>query len=188
MDSRDAMAEPGPDHGARLTGFFEESADELMGTLYFMLGDREDARDAVQETFLKCWRARAGLGEVRDLRAWVFKVALGVARDARRSAWRRKSRPLPEDETVLTAMTTRSAEPASERAETIRRVRRAIERLPEGEREVFLLRENGELSYEEIAAMSGTPLGTVKTRMRSALARLRRALALPEGSLKGETP
>jgi RNA polymerase sigma-70 factor (ECF subfamily) len=175
-------------HAEGLTRLFEESAGELMGTLYFMLGNREDARDALQETYLKCWRKRDALPAVRDLRAWVFNIALDTARDLRRSAWRRRARPLPEDENVLTAAMTRTETRAPDDGETIVRVRREIERLPETEREVFLLRENGGLSYAEIAGACGAPLGTVKTRMRSALARLRRAMSVPEPSLRGETP
>jgi RNA polymerase sigma-70 factor (ECF subfamily) len=175
--------------GQRLTRLFEGSAGELMGTLYFMLGNREDARDALQESYLKCWRKRAELAGVRDLRAWIFNVALDTARDLRRSAWRRRARPLPEDENVLTAAAAAKPEPgALADGEAVGRVRREIARLPEAEREVFLLRENGGLSYAEIAGACGAPLGTVKTRMRSALARLRRAMSVPEPSLRGETP
>ena len=76
---------------------------------------------------------------------------------------------------------------APETAEAVARVRREIGKLPDSEREVFLLRENGGLSYTDIASICDAPLGTVKTRMRSALIRLRRALAVPEGSLRGET-
>ena len=56
------------------------------------------------------------------------------------------------------------------------RVRTAIHSLPEREREVFLLRQNGQLTFQAIAEALDAPLGTVKTRMRSALRRLRRAM------------
>jgi RNA polymerase sigma-70 factor (ECF subfamily) len=181
MDQQAMNAPGGTQHGDRLTPLFEASASELLGTLYFMLGNREDARDAAQETYLKCWKKRAELGAVRDLRAWVFNVALDTARDLRKSAWRRRARPLPEDENVLTLAARPTEAAGTGNAEELGRVRQEIQRLPEGEREVFLLRENGGLSYAEIAAASGAPLGTVKTRMRSALARLRRALAVPAG-------
>jgi RNA polymerase sigma factor (sigma-70 family) len=175
------------DAGDRLTRMFEEAADELMGTLYFMLGNREDAREALQESFLKCWRRRASLDEVRDMRAWVFKVAIDAARDMRRSAWHRRRRPLPEDEKMIPTAIPEAVTQVPEQAETVARVRCEIGKLPDSEREVFLLRENGGLSYKDIAAICGAPLGTVKTRMRSALIRLRRALTVPESSLRGET-
>jgi RNA polymerase sigma-70 factor (ECF subfamily) len=176
------------DLGAELTAFFERAAGELTGTLHFMLGNREDARDALQESYLKCWRRRERLGEVRDLRAWVFKVVIDTARDLRRSAWRRRSRPLPEDEEMITRALPDRTSAGPETAETVALVRREIGRLPAAEREVFLLRENGGLSYKQIAEIHGAPLGTVKTRMRSALSRLRRALSVTvtRARLEGE--
>src|SRR5947209_7253230 len=79
---------------------FNELRDELVSTLWFVLGNREDAQDAAQEAFLKCWRARAGLGKVHNLRAWIFRVGLNAARDVRRSAWRRRARPLQGDDVM----------------------------------------------------------------------------------------
>ena len=61
-------------------------------------------------------------------------------------------------------------------AEKEARVREAIRRLPEIHREVFLLRQNGDLGYAAIAEIRGIPVGTAKTRMRAALARLKEAL------------
>src|SRR5437870_4482250 len=79
-----------------LVSAFHAIRDELASTLYFVLGNRDDAQDAVQAAFLNCWQARAGLGSVRDLRAWLFRAALNAAKDLARSAWRRKRRSLDE--------------------------------------------------------------------------------------------
>ena len=57
---------------------FARWQDELLGTLYYLVGNREDARDALQETFVKCWRNRDGLGEIENLKAWIFRVALNT--------------------------------------------------------------------------------------------------------------
>jgi RNA polymerase sigma factor (sigma-70 family) len=73
---------------------FAEVREELLGTLAGHLGSHEDAQDVAQETFLKCWRARRKLRRVRNLKAWIFRIALNAARDLQRNAWRRKSRPL----------------------------------------------------------------------------------------------
>ena len=70
-----------------------------------------------------------------------------------------------------------SPEAALLREEEVGRVRTAILTLDPGEQEVFLLRQNGGLTYDEIAESVGAPVGTVKTRMRSALRRLREAVA-----------
>jgi len=79
---------------------FNELRDELVSTLWFLLGNPDDAQDAVQEVFLKCWRTQGTLEEVRDLRAWIFRVTLNVARDVQRSAWNRRTRQL-SGETML---------------------------------------------------------------------------------------
>ena len=63
-----------------------------------------------------------------------------------------------------------------ERKESIERLRRAILELREEEKEVFLLRQNGELTYEQIAEMRSCPVSTVKTQMRTALEKLRKVL------------
>ena len=153
---------------------FARWQDELLGTLYYLVGNREDARDALQETFVKCWRHRESLGEVENLKAWIFRVALNTGRDLRSSAWRRRRQPLAEGE--LSAV---QQSPAGElvHAEELTRVRTAVMDLRPEEQEVFLLRQNGELTYEAIAAAIGIPLGTVKTRMRLAIEKLRLAMA-----------
>jgi RNA polymerase sigma-70 factor (ECF subfamily) len=66
---------------------------------------------------------------------------------------------------------------AAQRREQLARVQAAVQHLRNEEREVFLLRQNGDLTYEEIAAALDVPTGTVKTRMRLAIGRIRTALA-----------
>src|SRR5205823_3051571 len=89
---------PGPDgavrSGEEFVRAFNEVRAELVSTLFFLLGNHEDAQDAAQDAFLKCWRTRDSLGEVRNLRAWIFRVGLNAAKDLQRSAWRRRARPL----------------------------------------------------------------------------------------------
>src|SRR5262249_52779821 len=134
-----------------------------------------DAQDAAQEAFLKCWRARGSVPDVHNLRAWIFRVGLNAAKDFPRSAWNRKSRPPPEDEGMMPGPDDapgRSLE-GQERAD---RHRGAITKLRQDEKEVFLLRQNGELTYEQIAEIRSAPVGTVKTQMRTALIKLRKVL------------
>src|SRR5438105_2630857 len=73
---------------------FNEVRAELVSTLFFLLGNHEDAQDAAQDAFLKCWRTQASLPGVRNLRAWIFRVGLNAAKDLQRNAWRRRARPL----------------------------------------------------------------------------------------------
>ncbi|OWK46932.1 RNA polymerase sigma factor [Fimbriiglobus ruber] len=155
---------------------FNEFRDELVSTLVYMLGNRDDALDAAQESFLKCWRARETLGEVTNLRAWVFRVGMNTARDLQRSAWSRRVKPLVGEEHMLMARDT-SPGLALEDQEDLDKLRRAIAQLRQDEKEVFLLRQNGDLTYEQIAEIRHAPVGTVKTQMRSALMKLRGVLA-----------
>ncbi|MCH5375289.1 MAG: RNA polymerase sigma factor, partial [Planctomycetes bacterium] len=73
---------------------------ELLGMLYHLVGDFEDARDALQETFVKCWRHREKVAELDNLKAWIFRIALNTGRDVRQTAWRRRKKSLPDDETT----------------------------------------------------------------------------------------
>jgi len=158
-----------------LIATFNQCRDELVSTLLYLLGNQDDAQDAAQEAFLKCWKARQSVPDVLNLRAWIFRVGLNAAKDFQRSAWNRKSRPLPEDEVMMPGRDDAPGRTMEEQ-ETIDRLRVAITQLRQEEKEVFLLRQNGELTYEQIAEIRNAPVGTVKTQMRTALIKLRKVL------------
>lgn len=155
-----------------LTARFEGLRERLLGTAWFVAGNRDDACEAVQEAFLRCWRNRDAAREVRDLDGWIFTVLLNTARDFRRRRTVRRAGDLPGEDAMPAEV---SHEPSrrAEAREDLARVRDAIRELPDTEREVFLLRQNGELPYERIADTLGIPVNTAKTRMRRALLRLR---------------
>ena len=160
----------------RLTHAFNEMRDELVSTLLYLLGNREDAQDAAQEAFIKCWRTQDSLADVQNLRAWIFRVGLNAAKDMQRSAWKRRSKPIAGDETMIEGRDISPGDSLEER-EDLTRLRKAILDLQPNEKEVFLLRQNGGFTYEEIADIRKAPVGTVKTQMRSALQKLKKVLA-----------
>jgi RNA polymerase sigma-70 factor (ECF subfamily) len=164
--------------GRELEDAFARHQAEIMGTLCCITGNAEDARDCLQETFIKCWRKRESYGEIRNVRAWIFRVALNTARDMRQSAWNRRRKAWPEGDAgdAMDTASTTSPHAQVQQSEDLARLRQELSNLRAEEQEVFLLRQNGELTYEEIAAELDIPTGTVKTRMRLALARLRKAL------------
>lgn len=162
--------------GEVLLRAFNDARDELVGTLWYLLGSHEDALDAAQEAFLRCWRNQDSLADVQNLRAWIFRVALNVAKDLQRSAWRRRVKPLMGAELMPLVAPTPSTDGVEEQ-ESLDRLRAALMHLRPEEKEVFLLRQNGDLTYEQIAEMYNRPVGTVKTQMRSALQKLRNVLA-----------
>jgi RNA polymerase sigma-70 factor (ECF subfamily) len=154
---------------------FNELRIELVSTLFYVLGNYEDAQDVSQDAFLKCWRNREGVGEVRNLRAWIFRIGINAAKDLQRNAWRRRARPLIGATTLVETPNGCPVKNAEQR-EAMERLRQAIQNLRPEEREVFLLRQNGCLTYEEIAKIRRSPVGTVKTQMRAAAAKLRQVL------------
>jgi RNA polymerase sigma-70 factor (ECF subfamily) len=154
---------------------FNDVRAELVSTLYFLLGNHDDAQDAAQDAFLKCWRTRGTLVDVRNIRAWIFRVGLNAAKDLQRSAWRRRAKPLANSAGVE-GCSQHSPADCLEEKESLERLREALKELRPEEKAIFLLRQNGDLTYEEIAELRRSPVGTVKTQMRAALQKLRRVL------------
>jgi RNA polymerase sigma-70 factor (ECF subfamily) len=174
-DGPTGRGEEGSPPGDLLTRAFDGLRDELTSMLLYLLGNRDDAEDAAQEAFLKCWRRQETLPDVQNLRAFIFRVGLNAAKDMQRSAWHRRSRPLLGEETLIVD---RQDSPGRtlEQREELDRLRQALLELRPEEKEVYLLRENGDFTYEEIAEIRQSPVGTVKTQMRSALQKLRKIL------------
>jgi RNA polymerase sigma-70 factor (ECF subfamily) len=174
-DRTKAGASVGETSADLLLRTFTDLRDELVSTLWFVLGNQEDAQDVAQEAFLRCWRTQESLPEVQNLKAWIFRVGLNAAKDLQRSAWRRRVKPLLGAESmpiVETVSPTRNLE----EQESLTQLRQALLHLRPEEKEVFLLRQNGELTYEQIAELHNRPVGTIKTQMRSALQKLRKVL------------
>jgi len=146
--------------------------DDLLGMLYYLVGNPDDAVDALQETFQRGCRQRDSMPIVGDLKSWIVPIAMAVGRERRSLAWRRRRRDLPDEDTLLDSQDLASIEPSE--ARSLARLRRALLQLRCEEQEVLLLRQSGGMSYDEIAAVVGVPIDTVRTRMRLALARLRR--------------
>ena len=158
---------------AAFEALYQRYARSLLGLALRMLADRGRAEDAVQETFASIWRSAANYRPERGPAApWLYAVARNAIVDRARA----------RREPVAEAPDTPSGEPGpAERAEASYvswRVHRALEELPTTEREAVELAYWGGLSQSEVAGYLGIPLGTVKTRTRSGLARL---AALLEG-------
>jgi len=149
---------------------------QVFGLALRRLGDRGRAEDAVQETFVSIWRsARTYKPERGPGAPWVY----GVARNAIVDRSRARTEPPAEapDEASLEI----GPDERAEQAWTQWQVHSALERLPENERTVIALAYWSDLSQSEVAAQLGIPLGTVKTRTRSALMHLSEIL---EGELE----
>ncbi len=127
---------------------------------------------------MKTWCVRLEGRLPQEPVAWIFVATLNLARDLRRRRQRRGTH-LDLDEVDDVNLATRASEPVTRMAgeETLAAARAAIHRLRDPEKEVFLLRTSGELSFAAVADALKIPIGTAKTRMRSALSHLREQLA-----------
>lgn len=160
----------------RLLATFNQIRDELTSTLWFILGNKDDAQDIAQDAFLRCWKKQDALPDVLNLKAWIFKVAINAAKDLRKSAWKRKTRTMPEEDVMMYKSAVSPLESLQEN-EMVAQLRTALMDLRPEEKEVFLLRQNAEMTYEQIAETANRPVGTIKTQMRSALQKLKVALS-----------
>jgi RNA polymerase sigma-70 factor, ECF subfamily len=146
-----------------------------------VLGDFEAAEDVVQEVFLTVWRrAHTYAPDRGSVRTWLLSITRNRAIDVARG---RAARPhgVPLDDILALPAGDDPAAEALRRIEATR-VRAALERLPAAQRGVIELAFFSGFSYPEIAARIGIPLGTVKSRIRLALERLRVVL-LPDVSM-----
>jgi RNA polymerase sigma-70 factor (ECF subfamily) len=149
------------------------------------LGDRDWAEEVAQETFLRALR-QSTQGTLTNERAWVFAVATNLVRDeARRDARRRQHL------TLLAAESREAQAPppdlALERAQEQAAARRALDVLPERDRNALLMREEG-LDYHEIAEALGLSVGSVGTTLARARRRLVEAFeALQRPGAEGGT-
>ncbi len=159
-----------------LPSLFQAHRQGLTGAVRSVLGPRAETTEVLQDAFLKCWRHWQRGERPADPVAWIFVVVWNTARDARRA---RDRRPVHEtlDEDLNVPTTTDLSPPrALEAREAVAAAQAAVAGLGDAEQQVFLLRVSAGLSFEAAAAALGIPVGTAKTRMRSALQKLRRQL------------
>ena len=145
-----------------------------------VLHDHSLAGDVTQQVFLRVWRQRASFDPERGrFISWLSSVARNRALDELRRMTRRR-RAEDQDEALVLHLPAegRGDEPARETvlADERRRVREAMQDLPEAQRTVLELTYFGGLTQTEIAERTGDPLGTIKTRVRLGMRKLREAL------------
>ncbi len=157
---------------------------DIYGYLVRFLGNRHDAEDAAQNTFVSAVRSLPRYRERGTFKSWLFRIAHREgARVLRRRRRSRESIGL-HTPAAEAAMPVERATPDRRAVshEDAARVRAALERLPTKEREVVVLRTYSGLTFREIAAITACPLNTALARMRRATQRLRKWLETELGT------
>lgn len=148
---------------------FEPLVERYHGPLFRvaarLLGDREEAKDVTQTTFLKAYKGLATCDRERRFFSWIYRILVNECLNALRAR-----RPMQGLDAAMAGP--ESAGDPNDTAETRRRVRKALLQLPEAQRDVILLRYFAEMRYEQMAAALGVPEKTVKSRLFSARQRL----------------
>lgn len=139
-----------------------------------LVGNREDAEEALQDAFVRAYRALDRYEERERFGGWLLRIVVNECRTvaARR---RRHEQRFPDCDVATWASAERdaAAEHPSEGAERREELARALARLPVEQREALLLKYVEELSYDEIAAVTGAGTSALKMRVKRACARLR---------------
>ena len=163
-----------------LGALYDRYGKAVFGLAYNLLGDAGQTEEVVQEVFLRVWlRASTYRPERGRLQTWIMSMAHHRAIDELRK--RRRQRDILETEARLILMDSRAQEDTAakeaEQREESGIVRKALESLPEEQRQVIRMSYYEGYSQSEIAELLQHPLGTVKTRMRLGMQKLKTALA-----------
>jgi RNA polymerase sigma-70 factor, ECF subfamily len=169
---------------AALAALYDRYGRLAFGLAYRMLGERGAAEDVVQEAFLNVWRRAAGFQLGRgSARSWLMSIVHNLAIDRRRGRQRHAWTDVALDD-VDAALETDEDDAFATVAQAIEaeRVQAVLRELPEEQREAIVLAYFAGLTHQEIAEETGAPLGTVKSRMRLGLRRMRTLLGGDEGA------
>ena len=147
---------------------------------YRVIGREEEARDVVQETFLRAFRGIKNFRGQAKFSSWVYRIALNLCRDWIRRERRAPIQATPEGidlvELAAEQGPVESIETLVARHDLSKIVEQAMALLPDEQRTAIILKEYHGMTFQEIADLQGCPLSTVKTRLYQGLTVLRRHL------------
>ena len=162
-----------------LGALYDRWSAVVHGVVSRLLRHPDDVEDVVEETFWQAWRQAARFDRTRGaVQTWLLTIARSRALDRVRAVRRRREEPLEGDDGEVVVQQAADGDPGldAEASERRRIVVAALAGLPAEQREALELGYFGGLSQTEIAERTGQPLGTVKTRMRLAMQKLRSQL------------
>lgn len=171
----------------------DQNAFEMLVTRYHgpllsyaaqRLGDREKAKDLVQETFIRLLRHLRTYEELENVRPWLYRVLINLCRDYWRSAGFR-SVSMAEEEYEEYPDSSATAETLTEQKETVNEIAACLKGLPEPQGEIIRLRFFHDLKLQEISDLLGIPLSTVKSHLYGGLRKLKRIMERPPDRVIG---
>jgi RNA polymerase sigma-70 factor (ECF subfamily) len=154
---------------AAFTGLVHRHYQDCARFAVRMLGDRHDAEDAIQETFLSAYAALGRYREQHTFRAWLFRILVNRCRSVARQRGRRRQR-FVEDGATHEVVASQSAPGDPGLRDTLQR---ALDSLEPRLREAFLLKYGEELEYREMSAVTGVGVSALKMRVKRACDALR---------------
>lgn len=134
-----------------------------------MLGNREDAEEALQDAFVRAYRSLAKCDDPARFGSWLFRILANRCRTAGARRGRREKTFIRDDVALLDASEEHPEDQSAWREE----IQRALLMLEEDQREAFLLKHVEELGYDEMAALTGVGVSALKMRVKRACERLR---------------
>jgi len=153
---------------------------KIFALCFGMLGREDDARDAVQEAFISAYRNLKNFRGEAKVSSWLHRIAVNQCLTIKRRAKTRSEDFLDEDESAedRTFVAPAHLSPArtTEQSERLTLVRQAVQALPSELKEVVVMKEFQEMTFQEISETLELPLSTVKSRLYTALKQLRMKL------------
>lgn len=165
---------------------YEKYSTVLFRTALLMTRNREQAEDALQDTFVAAWKKIGTYKPGTDLRSWLVTILLNNIRSWRRRIMRRAAK------VNLLPLDSRNSEPSytdepSDPVE-VERLMKALQHLGHQQRSVVVLRYYAEMTVPEIAKTLDCPEGTVKSQLHRAVTNLRKDMTAPRGGTMPEKP
>lgn len=165
---------------AALNDLFRLYEGKTYGLCFRVLGNREDALDLCQEVFIRALKGLPSFDPSRPFFPWLKRIAINTCVNHLKRS--QKYFLHPEVELAATAgMESFPVDRALEEAELRDTVRKCLDSLPPPMRLIMMLRHYESMSYQEIASVTGLPLGTVKTYLHRARENIRKKLAVASG-------
>lgn len=154
----------------------EPHFDRLFRLAYRLTGSRADAEDLLQDVMIQLYEQREALEAVTDLSPWLSRVLYNRFVDNHRARQRRPLTLVGDDEDALGVTDTADPAAMASAGENVARLQRALARLSEDHRVLVLMHDAEGYTLAEIAAITDTPVGTLKSRLSRARARIRELL------------